>query len=208
MLTHVQIWSGIDQLARRASLSPSGLAKAAGLDPTAFNKSKRFSSSGKERWPSTESLSKVLHATGASFEEFAGLASGRLTAGRPLPLIGFAQAGTNGFFDDGGFPAGDGWDEVDFPGPAVDGVYALEIAGDSMEPVYREGDRIVAAPGQEVRRGDRIVLKTRTGEVVAKQLGRVTAKRLELISLNPHYPARSVDVADIAWVARILWASQ
>ena len=48
----------------------------AGLDPTTFNKSKRGTANGKLRWPSTESLAKVLAATGASFEEFAALTSG------------------------------------------------------------------------------------------------------------------------------------
>ena len=63
-LTHKQIWDGIDGLATRHSLSPSGLAKLAGLDPTTFNKSKR-ADAGKLRWPSTESIAKVLHATGS-----------------------------------------------------------------------------------------------------------------------------------------------
>lgn len=209
MLSHKQIWAGIDALARRYSLTPSGLAKLAGLDPTTFNKSKRFAPDGvKPRWPSTESIAKVLEATGASFLEFAALAHGRTDAGRSIPLLGFAQAGDHGFFDDAGFPAGAGWDEVSFPGAPGDGTYALEITGDSMMPVYRPGDRIVVAPGQEVRPGDRIVVRTTGGEVMAKELRRVTARRVELASLNPAYPVRLIDVNDIAWVARILWASQ
>ena len=56
MLTHDQIWNAIDRLAARAGLSPSALAKRAGLDPTTFNKSKRITPDGRERWPSTESV--------------------------------------------------------------------------------------------------------------------------------------------------------
>ncbi len=209
MLTHTQIWTGVDALARRHALTASGLARLAGLDPTTFNKSKRFSPDGvKARWPSTESVSKILDATGASFEEFAALATGRAHASRPVPLIGFAQAGANGFFDDAGFPAGAGWDEISFPTGPEDGVYALEIAGDSMVPVFRPGDRIIVAPGQEVRKGDRVVVKTRGGEVMAKELGRISARRVELISLNPAYPPRDLDVDDISWIARVVWASQ
>jgi len=52
MLTHNQIWTAIDRLAARAKLSPSGLAKKAGLDPTTFNKSKRVTPEGRQRWPS------------------------------------------------------------------------------------------------------------------------------------------------------------
>ena len=73
MLTHNQIWGAIDALAARHGLSPSGLAKLAGLDPTTFNKSKRGGANGKLRWPSTESVSKVLSATGASLDEFVTL---------------------------------------------------------------------------------------------------------------------------------------
>ncbi len=73
MLSHTDIWNGIDKLASAFGYSPSGLAKHAGLDPTSFNKSKRFSPDGKARWPSTESLSKVLHVTGASMTDFIAL---------------------------------------------------------------------------------------------------------------------------------------
>ncbi|GGE32751.1 DNA-binding protein [Marinicauda pacifica] len=208
MLTHAQIWRGIDRLAERAGLSPSGLAREAGLDATTFNPSKRFASDGtKPRWPSTESLSKALFAARVSFDEFAGLATGR-EAGRAVPLIGLAQAGNAGFFDDAGFPAGSGWEQIYFPGVEDDQAYALEISGDSMRPVYRPGDRIVVAPHSQPRRGDRVVVKTRDGEVMAKELGRVTAETAELISLNDAYENRILAIRDMVWMARIVWASQ
>ncbi len=210
MLTHAQVWSAIDALAARLGETPSGLARLAGLDPTSFNRSKRASNetSPRPRWPSTESLAKVLQATGVSFAEFAALAEGKGRApARTAPLIGLAQAGFDGYFDDAGYPVGQGWDEVEFPGLA-DGVYALEISGDSMSPVYRDGDRILVQPTPEPRRGDRVVVKTADGEVMAKEVARVTARRLELRSLNPDYPPRTLDRKDVAWVARILWASQ
>lgn len=73
MLTHKQIWSVIDALAARHNLSASGLAKLAGLDPTTFNKSKRRTASGRLRWPSTESIAKVLQATGSSLDQFVAI---------------------------------------------------------------------------------------------------------------------------------------
>ena len=77
-----------------------------------------------------------------------------------------------------------------------------------MLPVYRAGDRIIVLPTSEPRRGDRVVVKTTAGEVLAKEVARVTAKRLELKSLNPDYPGRVLERSEVAWVARILWASQ
>jgi phage repressor protein C with HTH and peptisase S24 domain len=210
MLTHKQIWSAIDALAAKNRLSPSGLAKLAGLDPTTFNKSKRDAPNGKLRWPSTESISKVLTATGASLEEFLELIGGRglHIKARLVPLVGMAQAGSSGFFTDAGFPAGAGWDEIPFPEIADEHVYALEIAGDSMLPVYRDGDRILVSPEASLRRGDRVVVKTTAGEVMAKQLARQTAQKIELKSLNPAYEDREFPVADIAFMHRIIWASQ
>lgn len=208
MLTHKQIWTGIDALAARYGLSPSGLAKLAGLDPTTFNKSKRGAAIGKLRWPSTESLSKILAATGASLDEFVALVEGTGGRTRMVPLIGMAQAGSRGYFDDSGFPAGNGWEEIAFPDLADEHAYALEISGDSMLPVYRDGDRIVLSPSTSPRRGDRVVVKTQDGEVMAKLLHRMTAQRIELKSLNPAHEDRAFALKDIVFVHRIIWASQ
>jgi phage repressor protein C with HTH and peptisase S24 domain len=209
MLTHAQIWTAIDRLAARAGLSASGLAKKAGLDPTTFNKSKRITPDGRARWPSTESVAKSLAATDTSVETFIALIS---EAARPItqavPLIGFAEAGSRGYFDDGGFPVGKGWDEIAFPSVNDEHAYALEISGNSMEPAYRKGDIIVVSPAAPTRRGDRVVVKTKDGEVMVKQLARKTAKTIELHSLNPDHAARTLAMSDVLWVARIVWASQ
>jgi phage repressor protein C with HTH and peptisase S24 domain len=210
MLTHAQVWSAIDRLAARAGLSASGLARRAGLDPTTFNKSKRITASGRARWPSTESISKALVATGTGIETFVGLIQGDKAGAstRGVPLLGFAEAGAGGYFDDGGFPAGAGWDEIAFPAVDDTHAYALEISGQSMEPAYRDGDVILVSPAAPIRRGDRVVVKTMGGEVMAKELKRSTAKAIELKSLNAQHPDRTIATADVLWIARILWASQ
>ena len=125
-----------------------------------------------------------------------------------VPLIGFAQAGAGGFFDDGGFPVGKGWEEIPFPAVTDEHAYALEISGDSMRPAYRDGDVIIVSPGATVRKGDRVVVKTRDGEVMVKELKRKTAKSLELKSLNTEHRDRTLPMSDVLWVARIVWASQ
>ncbi|GIL01099.1 MAG: DNA-binding protein [Alphaproteobacteria bacterium] len=226
MLSHESVWAAIDALAAKHRLTASGLARAAGLDPTSFNKSKRITGSGRPRWPSTESIAKALRATGTELDEFMALIPGsavrprarrvlgRMPAAyaqpRPLqvPLIGFAQAGVGGFFDDGGFPAGQGWDEIRFPAPGGDAVYALEVSGDSMLPLYRNGDVIIVAPGANVRAGDRVVVKTRAGEVMAKVLARRSTRQVELRSINPEHGDRVLRNEEIEWIARIIWASQ
>jgi len=208
MLTHGQIWTALDRLAERSGLSPSGLAKRAGLDPTTFNKSKRITADGRERWPSTESVSKALAATNSSIDTFVQLIGDGARSLQSVPMLGFAQAGSGGYFDDSGFPAGKGWDEVALPSANDEHAYALEISGDSMKPAYRDGDIIVVSPGTAIRRGDRVVVKTSDGEVMVKELKRRTTRTLELQSLNPAHADRTFDAADVEWIARIVWASQ
>jgi phage repressor protein C with HTH and peptisase S24 domain len=206
-MQHTQIWRALDALATRRGLTPSGLARAAGLDPTTFNKSKREMADGRPRWPSTESLALALDAVDATFDDFAALLAGGAGAGRAIPVVGMARAGKNGFFDDQAFPVG-AEETVRFPGLSEDPVYALEISGDSMEPLFREGDVVIVQPHAAVRRGDRVVVKTREGEVTAKILGRRNEQSIELISINPTYPVRLMPAQDVEWTARIVWASQ
>ncbi|TSJ64661.1 helix-turn-helix transcriptional regulator [Starkeya sp. 3C] len=208
MLTHAQIWRAVDRLAEQHGLSVSALAKRAGLDATTFNRSKREAPDGRARWPSTESIAKILAATGTGLDDFMALIDGTGTARRSIPLIGFAQAGGGGYFDDAGFPVGGSWDEIVFPNVGDEHAYALEIAGDSMLPLYRDGDVVVVSPAAPVRRGDRVVVKTREGEVLAKELKRRTARTVELRSLNSEHPDRLLQEGEIAWIARVLWASQ
>ena len=198
MLTHSDIWNAVDRLAARAGLSASGLAKKAGLDPTTFNKSKRVTPEGRPRWPSTELVAKSLQATNTTVDTFVSLITDRGGAStQAVPLIGLAQAGTGGYFDDAGFPAGKGWDEIAFPAVNDEHAYALEISGSSMEPAYRDGTIVMVSPTSPVRRGDRVVVKTRNGEVMAKELKRRTSKTIELRSLNPDHKERTLAADDV-----------
>jgi phage repressor protein C with HTH and peptisase S24 domain len=213
-MKHADVWRALDTLAAEHGLSASGLAKRAGLDATTFNPSKRVMPDGRARWPSTESVAKALDAVGAGFDSFAALVGGarampaRSVTTRRIPLIGLAQAGGEGFFDDGGFPVGGSWDEVGLPEVADPNAYALEISGDSMEPVYRDGDLVIVSPAAPLRRGDRVVARTQGGEVMAKELARRSARKIELKSLNPAYPDYSFDLSEVVWMHRIVWASQ
>jgi phage repressor protein C with HTH and peptisase S24 domain len=215
MISHSDIWRGIDRLATSFGYSPSGLAKKAGLDPTSFNKSKRVSSDGKPRWPSTESISRILQATGSTMTDFIALigkddAAREKVGTRRIPVIGLAQAGRKGYFDSDGYPAGDGWDEAPFPDNRSndENTYALKITGSSMEPLYRAGDLLIISPSARVKRGDRVVVRTKDGEVMAKELVRQSANKIELKSLNPDHENINFSASQVNWMARIMWVSQ
>jgi phage repressor protein C with HTH and peptisase S24 domain len=209
MLTHAQIWNALDRLAARCKLTPSGLAKRAGLDPTTFNKSKRITPEGRPRWPSTESVAKALAATNTKVDTFVTLITdGAKPSMHNLPFISMTQAGTGVFFDSSGFPVGKGWDNLPFPEISDENAYALEITGDSLKPAYRDGDIIIVSPAAALRRGDRIVVKTKDGDVLVRELKRKTTKTLEVKSINSEHRDKIFQMDDVDWIARVLWASQ
>ncbi|MBG03610.1 MAG: DNA-binding protein [Rhodospirillaceae bacterium] len=209
MMTHGDVWRAIDLLAENNGLSVSELARVAGLDRSTFAKSKRRQD-GRPRWPSTESLSRVLNATNSNMSQFTALL--KSCNGQPvslkIPVIGFAQAGRAGFFDDSGYPVASGWETLDFPNLGDANAYALAISGDSMLPVYRKGDIIVVAPNAAVRPGDRVVAKTRGGEVLAKQLAKATTRQVRLASVNRSHEDICLPASDVVWISRIVWVSQ
>jgi phage repressor protein C with HTH and peptisase S24 domain len=213
MFTHAEVWRGIDRLAKQHGLTASGLARRAGLDPTTFNPSKRITKQNKARWPSTESLAKILNATSTPFDSFVALMADR--PGQPtqpisqrLRCLAIDQAERQSCFDDAGFPIGDDWDEIDFPNLEDSHPYALEVRGDSMLPIYRDGDLLVLSSVAGIRRHDRVVLRTTAGALIAGVLLRRTAQRIELATFAEGAGTRVFPIKDVAWLARILWVSQ
>lgn len=210
LFTHPQVWAGIDKLAKEKGWSASRLAREAGLDPTTFNRSKRHTNQAKPRWPSTESLAKILDATSTSLESFVALMLDGSSSGRRLPSerlrsVGFGDAQSGGLFDDAGFPIGESWDEIDFPSIADKHAFALEVQGDGMLPAYRDGDVLIISPGASIRRRDRVILKTGTKELLAGTLLRRTAQRLELELFNERAEQVTLALKDVTWLSRVLW---
>ncbi len=210
MLTHDEVWLAIDRLAANHKMSPSGLARRAGMDPTTFNKSKRTTRDGKDRWPSTESVAKILKATGASLSEFIDLINGKPSEPRHrrVPLIRQSTAVQGGHFDLAGKPVGEGWDEILFPSMNEAVAYALEINDPHLEPVYRPGDTVLISPDASLRRGDRVVVHTINGNLLIRRLMRESALKVELIPVNGEAPMDVLDTDDVRWTSRIIWSSQ
>jgi phage repressor protein C with HTH and peptisase S24 domain len=211
MLSHDRIWAAIDALAERYGMTASGLARRSGLDPTSFNRSKRTSPEGRDRWPSTESIAKILRATGASAEDFLRLVEPSGPVRRSMvPLIGMADARSTELFTDDGLPTGgDGWEEIDFPDLGTsEQVFALEVTGDALAPLYRDGDVLILSPTAPIRKGDRVVVRLRNGEITAGELKRRLVKSLEIHPLARAGEERTIPMEDVHWTARVMWARQ
>ena len=53
-----------------------------------------------------------------------------------------------------------------------------------------------------------MVVKTTDGKVEAKIMQRKTAKAVELASFNAAHKTTKLDMKDVDWMARIIWATQ
>jgi phage repressor protein C with HTH and peptisase S24 domain len=181
MLKHEEIWRAIDHLAAMHRLTPSGLARRAGLDPTTFNKSKRLAKDGKARWPSTESLAKILNATGASITEFIGLM--RNGGGPPkengakdngesgahsIPLLLLGEPPPQGLFDPSGRLMAERLERIEAPDIGIVDAFAIKIAGIGYQPTYRSGDILIAAPRPVNKSGEVDVLRASSVATMAR----------------------------------------
>ena len=206
-LTHEAIWLAVDRLAERTGCSPSGLARRAGLDPTTFNRSKRVSPNGKSRWPSTESLSKALRASGLGLDEFLQLMreDPATVSGRPRYRTLAADPGRLALaFDSDGRPSGTGWYETPIPDMDDPDAFCLEIFDDRFRPVYRRGDRILASPRAPIRSGDRLLMRIKDGPLVARQLDWMSERRISVMPLSLAGPVEEWPLDAVTWHARIV----
>jgi phage repressor protein C with HTH and peptisase S24 domain len=208
MLRHGDIWKALDRLAQEQGLTPSGLARRAGLDPTTFNKSKRITRDGKLRWPSTESLAKVLEATGVPFRDLVALVDGEGAVPRVrLPVIDFDELGP-AHFNRRGLPVGAGWDEAELAEFSVGDCYALRISGDRLAPTFRDGDMLIVSPSASVAPGDRVLVRLKGGEILIQQLASRTSRRVGFKPLAASERPILKRPDEILALSRILWASQ
>jgi phage repressor protein C with HTH and peptisase S24 domain len=209
-LTHANIWNALDALAARFGMSPSGLAKRAGLDATTFNRSKRRTVDGRLRWPSTESLSKVLHATGSSLDDFVALIGARHARpeiGAPLfdlseiaersSLLELADAGRSPDRRLLEFPPASGRDWI-----------AVAVSGEAWPPCYCAGSLLLISLGAAWRTGDRILLKPIAGPAAVARISDASADSLTLQIFDAKATELRLPLDHIAWAARIMWSSQ
>lgn len=213
MFSHDKIWRAIEKLAEINGYSASGLARRAGLDPTTFNKSKRTSPDGKLRWPSTESVSRILEATGSELPAFVALMEERDSPEYPespsLPLLRLDRAARGECFGADGAPVGAEWKQAEIFRKNDTGgrpVHMIEISGRAFDPLYRDGDRLILSPSAPLRRGDRAVIGTADKKIIIGEVTRRTATRLALDL--PSGDAQTFSTPEIAWTARILWTGR
>lgn len=209
-LSHETVWAAIEAVARMKGLSSSALAVKAGLDATAFNRSKRLGPEGRAHWPSMETIAKVLAAVEVDFPTFAALAAGQ--GAKPqveIPVVPHARLDDPDLFDAEGRPRPSRkWDYTPFPG-AVDALFGVLIEGDNFSPLYHEGDVILVAPGHPLKRGDKVFLKMKPEGFMLGFFFKRSPTTVDIHGFTQKGGGPlKVRQEVVTWTGRIVWASQ
>lgn len=126
--------------------------------------------------------------------------------GRRVPLISLIQAGNWREVVDN-FQPGDAEEWLYTDAHLTSGAFALQIVGNSMEPEFREGDRVIIDPGVAPRPGSFVAAVNGQSAAAERQ---ATFKKyrprcideagnviFELVPLNDDYPTLRSDVQPI-----------
>ena len=153
---------------------------------------------------STESLSRVLQAMNSDMPDFTSLlhSDNECPAVPRVPVSGLAQAGQAGFFDDAGYSVSAGWYTIDFPNLGDADAHALEVCGESMEPVYREGYIVIVSPNTSILPGDRVVANTARDKILTKELVKTSMSEVRLASINAVHTEIVLLRAKVVWISR------
>lgn len=201
MFTHDQIWAAIDRLAEAKGLSASGLARQAGLDPTAFNRSKRVSPNGKPRWPSTESVSKILGVTDSTMSDLLSLMDLKEKQAHTVPVLPMA------YVKAGKIAATRNHDVMQVSFRVGDNAFAISLDDARFAPLFRSGSILVADPDSKIRSDDRVVLYARKAGLRSGIIKSAQRKTYIVTVPGDSFEEESFDEADVVWIARILWSS-
>ena len=202
MFTHEEIWTAIDRLAKAHGYSTSGLAKKSGLDPTTFNKSKRITADGKPRWPSTESLAKILSATEATLMDLISfIENTSIDTKKKAPNLPHYELGAEGLKRLNQNPI------TSYIQTTSDS-YALTLTTAQWSPLYKKGTTLIVEPTRVAETDDILFIETHGGDIFIMSFDQEHENHLALNAVVLNEPDRQIAKTDIARYAKILWASQ
>lgn len=188
--------------AANPKVKPAAVGRAVGLSDSAIRK---MMTAG-VKTPKRENAEKIASEIGMTVEEVISLAEGTEAPKRDaIAVPGYVGAGAEVYLSDP-YPKGEGMYKVACP-PQLSphGIVAVEVRGESMEPVFSEGDLLFytrngdhGVPSEAI--GRKCVAETEDGKVWVKQLKVGTAPGLfNLLSINP----AATNMLDV----RVKWAA-
>lgn len=112
-----------------------------------------------------------------------------------VPLVASASAGTAREFLDLGE------DVPRIKTACRDGnAYALKVEGDSMEPIFKEGDVLVVSPQLQATAGDLVVVKNTEDEAFFKKYVGEKKGKFRFASFNAEYPVIEMTAKEVRFI--------
>ena len=134
--------------------------------------------------------------------------TGESEHGARVPVIGHAEAGGVELeyeYTDHGYPPGAADEHLSPTEELGDpSAYGLAIRGRSMEPLFRDGDRVVVSPARPFVPGRLHVVHSKKGQVQLRLVER-HGDTYSLLSINPSYPPIYLQIGDVAWLHAVTW---
>lgn len=181
-------------------LSQSDLAKLCGVSRTAVTQWENENGTA----PKRTQQERVATVLGLSVAQLVGgsenVQAGPEVRGR-VPLISAVQAGNYKMHVDNYHPDDGGEERISTTVPVRRHTFALRVAGDSMEPEFKEGAVLIVEPEMEAQPGDFVIAKNGDEETTFKQLIK-DGGDWYLKPLNPRYPLKLLGKAKIVGVVR------
>lgn len=194
-------------------------AKDLGMDQTELAKELGVSSQVITNWKKRKRIPPEHHARAAqvihhSVDEILGRVPERsgIRENEPLylnlngiPVVGTAQLGRDGFWTETEHAPGSGDGILALPSNDKN-AYALRVVGDSMHPRIRSGEFVVVEPNHTIMAGDEVVVVTKDGRCMVKELAYRRDGMVALNSVNDGHPRltlREEEIEKIHYIAAI-----
>lgn len=112
------------------------------------------------------------------------------------PVVGTVQLGDDGYWHELEYPVGHGEGFVRYPTKDAN-TYALRVKGDSMRPRIKPGEFVVIEPNAAFGPGDEVMVQTKDGRSMIKQLGSRRDGLIELLSVNEDHKPITLEEKDV-----------
>ena len=133
-----------------------------------------------------------------------------LTFSRTVPVVGHVSAGRGFEFTDGGYPVGEGFDQVEIP-PGLDPalahrLYCVRVRGNSLREFISEGALLFIKPEswEEIRDGDLVIFKDRKENRAFVKKVEFAGENMILKSMNPLYKNIVLHKSELILLERVL----
>lgn len=119
---------------------------------------------------------------------------------RMIPVVSWAHAGEAESYEE--LPKD--WQDKIPTNCTDESAFSVELHGDSMEPRFSEGDRLILMPNQKAHNGCLAVCRFKNDGVIFRRI-QVIYDRIRLLPINPMYESTEHSENEFLWIYPV-WA--